>query len=131
MAQLKINDLSVGDWVQDANGIYAQILGIENWSDGYMLNARINGVNVGCVPASSAHPIPLTPEILEKNRFEIYDDTARLKLDRPHALWLFKEKERWDFHLPMGGQHINLQIEHVHQLQHALRLAGVGKEIEL
>lgn len=131
MAQLKINDLSVGDWVQDANGIYAQILGIENWSDGYMLNVRINGVNVGCVPASSAHPIPITPEILEKNGFEVCDDTARLKLDRPHSLWLFKEKERWDLHIPMGGQHINLQIEHVHQLQHALRLAGVEKEIEL
>lgn len=45
---MDIRDLSIGDWAQDANGKYAQILGIEDWSDGYMLNIRINKVNVGC-----------------------------------------------------------------------------------
>lgn len=132
MAQLKISDLSVGDWVQDKEGsTTAKVLGIEQWADDYYLNVRVNGVDVGNVLAEGAFPIPITPEILEKNGFEVYDDAARLELDRPHSLWLFKEKEGWDLHLPSGEQHINLRIEHIHQLQHVLRLAGVEKEIEL
>lgn len=131
MAQLKINDLSVGDWVQDKEGTPAKILGIEQWSGDYYLNVEVNGDDVGNVIAEGALPIPITPEILEKNGFEVYDDAARFKLDRPHSLWLFKEKEGWDLHLPSGEQHINLRIEHIHQLQHALRLVGVEKEIEV
>ena len=124
MAQLKISDLSVGDWVA--------------WMDERckvdlpLLNTVFPHTKIyPAFTSATLQPIPITPEILEKNGFEVCDDTARLKLDRPHALWLFKEEERWDLHLPMGGQHINLQIEHIHQLQHALRLAGVEKEIEV
>lgn len=118
MAQLKISDLSVGDWVK----IQGEIRKID-----YLYGNN----NVCDVPIDLVEPIPITPEILEKNGFEVYDDTARLKLDRPYALWLFKVQEGWDLHLPSREQHINLRIEHIHQLQHALRLAGVEKEIEL
>lgn len=131
MTQLKISDLSVGDWVQDKEGTPVKILGIEQWSGEYYLNVEVNGADVGNVIAEGALPIPITPEILGKNGFEVCDDAARLKLDRPHALWLFKEQEGWDLHLPSREQHINLRIEHIHQLQHVLRLAGVEKEIEL
>lgn len=133
LKKLKISDLSVGDWVCYDRGTDAvQIMGI------YVRN------NQECVVMSDSYypdgvigfvehikPIPITPEILEKNGFEVYDDTARLKLDRPYALWLFKVQEGWDLHLPSREQHINLRIEHIHQLQHALRVAGVEKEIEV
>lgn len=141
MAQLKINDLSVGDWVEfhRTKGIYIALPLFEK------ANARVIGTHRGAevsllvdgkrefiaMPLSAILPIPITPEILDKNGFEVYDDTARLKLDRPYALWLFKVQEGWDLHLPSREQHINLRIEHIHQLQHALRLAGVEKEIEL
>jgi hypothetical protein len=131
MAQLKISDLSVGDWGSDKNGIIAQIRGIECWSDGYVINVQTKAGTITNLTEAGVCPIPITPEILVQNGFEVYDDTARLKLDRPHALWLFKEQEGWDLHLPSREQHINLQIEYVHQLQHALRLAGIEKEIGL
>lgn len=131
MTRLNISTLSVGDWVQDKEGTPAKILGIEQWSGEYYLNVEVNGADVDNVIAEGALPIPITPEILKKNGFEVYDDTARLKLDRPHALWLFKEEEGWDLHLSSRKQHINLRIEHIHQLQHALRLADVEKKIEV
>lgn len=118
MAQVKINDLSVGDWIK----IQGEIKKID-----YLYGND----NVCDVPIDFVEPIPITPEILEKNGFEVYDDAARLELDRPHSLWLFKEKEGWDLHLPSGEQHINLRMEYIHQLQHVLRFAGIEKEIEV
>lgn len=138
MDKIKIEDLSIGDWVQDKNGTYAQILGIENWSDGYVLNVRINGVDVGCVPASSAHPIPITPEILEKNGW---------KLSKSN--WFEFEDGEWKINIWIGKSKCNIEISqkreiyastyadiqviksNINTLQHALRLAGVDKEITL
>ena len=89
-------------------------------------------------------PIPITPEILEKNGFE--------KLDFSHyhinnrALVLDADG-KWDgplsWHLVVTemdtnakGQRVVLDyyvatIKYVHQLQHALRLYGIEKEIVL
>ena len=135
---MDIRDLSIGDWVQDANGKYAQILGIEDWSDGYMLNVRINGVNVGCVSASAALPIPITPEILEKNGW---------KLSKSN--WFELEDGEWEINIWIGKYKCNIEVSqkreiyaspyadiqvvksNINILQHALRLVGVGKEITL
>ena len=133
MEHIKITDLSIGDWVQDANGKYAQILGIEDWSDGYMLNVRINGVNVGCVPASSAHPIPITPEILEKNGLVKNGEFNEWNIGTwktPYILGV--SLERPSIIIKWNGSSIFIdRAKYVHQLQHAMRLANVGKEIEL
>ena len=124
MTQLKINDLSVGDWVE--------WMGERCKVDLPLLNTVFPHAKIyPAYTSATLQPILITPEILEKNGFEVCDDAARLKLDRPHALWLFKEQEGWDLHLPSREQHINLRIEHIHQLQHVLRLAGVEKEIEV
>lgn len=138
MSKIRVEELSIGDWVQDKNGKYAQILGIENWSDGYVLNVRINGVDVGCVPASSAHPIPITPEILEKNGW---------KLSKSN--WFEFEDGEWKINIWIGKSKCNIEISqkreiyastyadiqvvksNINTLQHALRLAGVDKEITL
>lgn len=154
---MRIEELSIGDWVQDKNGKYAQILGIENWSDGYVLNVRINGVDVGCVSASSAHPIPLTPEILEKNGF-VYpckkdDDYCATLFCSPipsknshigdfAETWIHKECCEIKIFTSAKPERIypqydyDFMLEHygfqyVHQLQHLLRLMGIEKEIEL
>lgn len=137
MNKIRIGDLSVGDWVQDKKGSIAQIIGIENWSDGYVLNVRINGIDVGCVSANAIEPIPLTQEILEKNGFATRDeryytfnaDEARVdieKMEDGYEIATFRV-------LPTGGIITKMicPISSVHQLQHALRLAGNEKEIEL
>lgn len=133
MSKIRVEELSIGDWVQDKNGTYAQILGIENWSDGYELNVRINGVDVGCVPASSAHPIPITPEILEKNGFKKngeYDEWNIGTWRTPYILGVSLERPsitiKWNYNSIFIDR-----AKYAHQLQHALRLAGVDKEITL
>lgn len=136
MGKISVGDLSIGDWVQDANGKYAQILGIENWSDGYVLNVKINGVDVGYVSALSAHPIPITPEILEKNGLEYIDDgndaviflccdmfLARLCVGDTFWQEGIHSEDRLDA--------VVCNVKHIHELQHVLRLAKVGKEIVL
>ena len=138
MSEIKITDLSVGDWVQDKNGTKAQILGIENWSDGYALNVRIKGVDIGNIRADSAYPISITPEILEKNgceQLEDWNNPTRLSYaaeDYYATGWM--DKDTWN----CGVHNDNIdelviiaKAKYVHELQHAFRLAGNTREIEL
>lgn len=129
MATLKTGDLSVGDWVQDKNGIYAKVLGIENWSNGYFLNIKLHGVNVGVTPLASAHPIPITAEILEANGIHKTYEDDNYAIFRCDGLWAVKYSDGdWELSTPPGCL---VDIKYVHKLQHALRLAGLDKEINL
>lgn len=141
MAQVKISDLSVGDWVCYDRGTDAvQIMGI------YVRN------NQECVVMSDSYypdgvigfvehikPIPITPEILEKNGFVDYEVGKGwyvLNVADDLRVWLHRNSHDWTFQLmkwsPLATHEIGkVFIKHTHQLQHALRLAGVEKEIEL
>lgn len=136
---MDIKELSVGDWVQDRKGAVAQIIGIEEWSGSYELHIRLNGIDVGLAPALGCYPIPLTPEILEKNGWDGYSDAHnswKFDVSGNIRVWMFKNSHDWTFQVMdwgLGHNHCTAKayIEHVHHLQHALRLAGIDKEIEL
>ena len=73
-------------------------------------------------------PIPLTPEILEKNGWE----------KRPTGCVFYTDGKRYDNSLwyIFGSNTFvvntaEFQIKYVHELQHALRLCRIKKEIEL
>lgn len=129
MAEIKISELSVGDWVRYDRGTDAvQIMGIyvrNNqecvlMSDSYFPDGVIGFVE--CI-----QPIPITPEILEKNGFE--ENFGRWY--NSEALMEFEQyKDGWCRTINCGEYSVYF-IKYVHQLQHALRLAGVGKEIEV
>lgn len=127
MTQVKINDLSVGDWVQDKNGIIAQIRGVECWSDGYVINVQTKAGTITNLTEAGVCPIPITPEILEKNGFE--ENCGRWY--NSEALMEFEQyKDGWCRTVNCGEYSVYF-IKYVHQLQHAMRLASVEKEIEL
>ena len=130
---MKIEELSVGDWVQDKKGSIAQIIGIENWSDGYVLNVRINGIDVGCVSANAIEPIPLTQEILEKNGFKrngVYNEWNIGTWRTPYLLGV--SLERPAITIKWNGSSVFIdQAKYAHQLHHAIRFSGCNKEIEL
>ena len=72
--------------------------------------------------------IPLTPEILEKNGWE----------ERPTGYVFYTDGKRYDNSLwyifgnnTFVVNNAEFQINYVHQLQHALKLCGIDKEIEL
>ena len=126
---MNINEICVGDWVQDRKGNTAQIIGIELWSGAYEVNVRINGGDVGLTPASSCDPIPLTPEILEKNGFEIADEFADCQMYGSPECSIVHTKGTMRYRLE--APQASVVCWNVHQLQHALRLAGIEKEIEV
>jgi hypothetical protein len=76
-------------------------------------------------------PIPLTAEILEKNGFKEYDGLYRLDITEGVFINVdFKSKE------PFVSVHNTCYRAipicwYLHQLQHALKLCGIEKEIEL
>ena len=107
---MKANELMIGDWV---------MLGSEKFRVGTILR----GGNY-----SALRPIPLTAEILEKNGFEKIG-TSYQYIARP-GLYIRL--------IGISSKHLSLQIasrytglEYVHELQHALRLCGIEKEIVL
>jgi hypothetical protein len=128
MAQLKISDLSVGDWGSDKNGIIAQIRGIECWSDGYVINVQTKAGTITNLTEAGVCPIPITPEILEKNGISKTYESDEYAVYKGEGFNVTKYyTELWEFE-----RHRNrLMIRNVHQLQRAMRLAGVEKEIEL
>lgn len=126
MEKISVSDLSVGDWVRVINQFDAQIYGYHCESGSLSLKTRQG--NLVYYRLEDITPIPLTPEILEKNGIsKTYesDEYAVYKGEGFNVTEYYTEL--WEFE-----RHRNrLMIRNVHQLQNALRLAGVGKEIKL
>ena len=146
---MKAKELMIGDWVRiDEPDKYAgatgqiQSLMYHREDDASYFNVFIQG-KFGYVSrdvcSDDIRPIPLTTEILEKNGFEnIGDDTFQLE-EKPFWFWVdfFRhtygceydtstyEYEDDEHRLKLYG------IPSVHELQHALRLCGIEKEIEV
>ena len=103
-----------------------KIVSLSSWvnNDGEVESAEgvINDID-------QVKPIPLTPEILEKNGFELQRDKSELgTLD---TYWLGSELGTFRIHkLNNGDYQFGLaKIRNIHELQHALRLSGIEKEI--
>ena len=135
MAILKISDLSVGDWVYyDKGNTPYSIRSIYRTGkqDCVELNDSVfpEGV-IGFVGRLT--PIPITAEILEANGFE--RSTSQFIVYHTDKVWISYDKpsETWSVTMYINDFTSNLHanILHIHQLQHALRLAGVDKEINL
>ena len=135
---METKDLMIGDWVQNplgAKGWVKEIRLIPKDSDGfggyYLVDIVYSkdGDSYARLEAKELNPIPLTPEVLEKNGF-VYDSEDKLFEDiYPRISMLYSQ-----YRLVENGG-INYgemsEIKYVHQLQHALRLCGIDKEIEL
>lgn len=134
---MKANELMIGDWVYRMDfkiPVPSKIIGMEviNYDKmEYVVDVfNKNGYNVQLY-LNEVQPIPLTPEILEKNGFEEYDGLYRL--DIAEGVFVnadFKSKE------PFVSIHNTCYraipiCKYVHQLQHALRLCGIEKEITI
>ena len=132
---MKANEIQIGDWLYykgPFNAFPFKVESITKKKVGY--HAEPNEHRIYYLRLSECKPIPLTPEILEKNGFELKEGeigmygvtTVPHYLCKgvpfevfcdgdPFAIW-FKEP---------------VNIKYVHELQHALRLCGIDKTIEL
>ena len=135
---MKANELMIGDWVKFTSKYgygTGLVVGIEPregsaepttftiWKKDKEGNTKFFvGVSKNCV-----EPIPLTPKFLEKNGFKDSDFFGELLykdwqiISDCHHL-AARCGEGWNFDIP---------CKFVHELQHALRLCGIEKEITI
>ncbi len=75
-------------------------------------------------------PIPLTSDILEKNAFQLFAGVWYFRgwKDKPISIVF---KDNGIIALSLNCDPIPMNLKYVHQLQHALRICGIKKEIEL
>jgi len=117
---MKENELMIGDWVcTEHDSTPRQIDWIKTGEVGLFWNK--------VVTPPYLVPIPITPEILEKNGF-VYNDLPFVQGWEQYGLTLTVGGN--GFHISCG-QNVSMIIDSVHQLQHALHLCGIKKEIVL
>lgn len=127
---MKANELMIGDWVcTEHDAIPRQIDWIRTGEVGLLWNK--------VVTPPYLVPIPLTPEILEKNGFV---QNPRSKSRRSHQIctdsvyiswWRGRLNILFKPFIGHSTNHVNVDGKYVHELQHALRICGIEKEIIL
>ena len=129
---MKAEDLMIGDWVFGIypNGKYTPPVCIAA-VDIYPTNKSPRIVAYGGYGYQQEHlaPIPLTDEILKKNGFQYYHKNfASLSYEHPFKLAMVE----WPDENGLNGlwrlEDI-INIRYVHELQHALKLCGIDKQI--
>lgn len=126
---MKADELMIGDRVQPCSRSYP--VQVESLS--------VDTIN-GDMDATF-DPIPLTPEILEKNGFIIkHPESEKRTYWRDCAGQIVGHKNRGLMLMEIHGNpkkfgyfipYFKGHLYYVHELQHALRLCGIDKEIEL
>lgn len=130
---MRIEELSVGDWVMyDTQPYVVDKIGLGE----YVEIISLYTAKEKLVMLSDLDPIHITNKILRNNGLEYIDDEndaieflccdlyyARLCVGDTH--W------KIGIHSEDTIESVVCNIKYVHQLQHALRLAGIEKEIVL
>ena len=123
--KLNASDLMIGDWVHNKEGKNEQVTSLY---DGYICTETHEDSH-----DYHFEPIPLTAEILKKNGFSRFGtyygifERERLifPLTNPSSPTDYKD----NYYLQIGNK--DFPIKFVHQLQHALKLCGIDKQITL
>ena len=124
---MRNTDLMIGDWIFYPNNTPQKITGL---APGIDENGNIHYQffnDVEWYELEKAKPIPLTPEILEKNRFSLEHYSGNIMIGN----WWTREDFVFHENRNDSVGRNNFKYEYVHQLQHALKLCGIEKEIVL
>ena len=134
---MKANELMIGDWVRCTDPKPFRIEQIDG------VEEQVYGDDGFFVDTADLQPIPLKGEMLEKNGF-----------NNRHRRWMWKKKDNYcrikvsfapkleiegeifdepPISLQVDGAtfSLNIIVEYVHELQHALKLCGIEKEITI
>ena len=132
---MKCKELQISDWIADNNGFRWQIIGV---GDDYATYEDNEGDPCQFDDKDDQpEPIPLTPEILEKNGW-LNSPYSRLSLQDGKWLEFYWHEHRlqeywegideWQNHTKQLELIFKTEnIIYVHQLQHALRICGLDE----
>lgn len=138
---MKAEELSIGDWVNvpnyywDDSPYVGKVDGIVKKHGTYYLQFS----DAFSAEIDKCEPIPITQEILEKNGFVlesegwVYYKNPKLK-EQDYICISFRhngETRSVEINFMHKAQCVFRHIYDVHELQHAFRLCGITKEIEL
>ena len=126
---MKANELMIGDWVL-VEKIPTKVNGLA------ILQIMTDDHNYNEDDSVELEPIPLTEEILEKNGFRITHEHADYYFEENGEKMDFcmrkmydkdnpKQQKGWSFY----AFNVLTLVDYVHELQHALKLCGIEKEI--
>ena len=113
---MKANELMIGNWVKCGKR--------------YMKVTQL-AEDMDC---DDIEPIPITPEILEKNGFEKLEDGSWSLFQALYQIYWSADPlylEISSSYTSQIGDFSRMGIQFVHELQHALKLCGIDKTIEL
>lgn len=129
--ELKATDLMIGDWLKHYNGTPMQVTKI---TTEHFACADNRGMN--CWEYNNKYePIPLTPEILEKSGIlyekQSYYYVIEDNKDLECTYYIQQVQEDWAIGVDIGAYDCSVfaRIKYVHELQHALKLCKIDKEI--
>lgn len=155
---MNIQELSVGDWIKTTDKDFrgsreCTIQNIEKWRNGYVLVVKFKDGSIETLGSCCFEPIPLTPEILEKNCFvghkrfnETYEYTTLLGTTLRQCIITKYHSKQFNTltareedtknegnDLERVTKHLDLIIPevYVHHLQYAFRIIHPNKEILL
>ena len=133
---MRAEDLQIGDWIT-----------ARKWREKSFQVTRINEANkffygktgdthVGPFLIEELEPIPLTPEILEKNTSESNKNVFGGMNYALNADYFIENRgDRFCFSRRMAGHKYSTfwvcDIHYVHDLQHLIKLVGIDKEIQI
>lgn len=124
---MRIEELSVGDWVRHT--FYEENVRIVRiYGDSERVLAEKGKLSISC-HLNHFEPIPITPEILEKNGWR--SDMADRNFWATDEVYIYNHDGVWRLRPKSPELLIVVDIKYVHELQRALRLLGVEKEIIL
>lgn len=134
---INIKELSVGNWVKFPHGI-DKIIDLPYVEGKGMCASFAASATLFPVSVEELEGIPLTPEILEKNRWDVRVSDIKPKkwiaffgenASIAHGCGLDEDKMFVLIYSDEGE--IRLEFRYVHQFQNVLTLCGINKEIEL
>ena len=123
---MKVSDLMIGNWVEFPSGP-RKIIGLAYVPGRGICERFAASETLIPVPIKQLKPIPITPEILEKNGFTNQGYFSEFVVGNYRILSDGKNLAI------IHGEHADLDIPiyYVHELQNALRLCRIEKEIEI
>ena len=132
---MKANELMIGDWLKCSDPTPFRITDIETEKGTSYFS--VIGDDGWVVDGGELEPIPLTAEILNKN-FPKPNEDYWVEGDFPiigYSIPCITDGNRpyveVSIYDPARVMEFEMFFHYVHELQHALRLCGIEKEIEL
>lgn len=127
---MKANELMIGDWVTYTMYEIDTVVKVCGIND-----KHVSIGNGQCVFQDTLMPIHLTAEILEKNGFEWMEKDIEYILTLGGTFEVRAEVVNdlmWNINVYYTRADIEFyELQFVHELQHALRLCGIEKDIVL